>query len=576
MNVSAETSTWTCSMHPQIQQPQPGDCPICGMDLIPLVDDTDQQAGPRELAMSESARALADIQTSLVQRDYPTAQIRMVGQLDYDQTKVKSLSARFSARIEELFVNYVGVRVERGEHLAMVYSPELLAAQRELISSYSRDPKSQITDAAREKLRLWGLLPEQIDAIIDSGEAKDRFELKAPISGVVLTKNINEGDYVQTGEALFEIVDLSELWLYLDAYESDLQWLRFGQTVSFSVEAYPGERFEGSIVFIDPELDRKTRTVPVRVNVANTDGRLKPGMFARGIVDSRIAEDGHVFAPDFSGQWICPMHPQVQSTGPGDCAVCGMPLVEAESLGYVNGEAVEPPLIVPASAVLRTGTRAVVYVEVQDADRPTYEGREIALGVRAGDVYLVKSGLEAGERVVTHGAFKIDSALQIQAKPSMMSLSEADTNGGAGEVEAIRVEEAEMERAVTVAVVQAYFDLQAALAEDDLTSAQAALKAMMAETGHHGALPDLIHKMMAAADLDAMRRPHFETLSTSVIQAVQANPELIPSEAYLMTCPMVYEDRGADWLQDTDELKNPYFGASMLYCGEVKDQLTKN
>lgn len=563
---SSEPTIWTCSMHPQIKQPGPGDCPICGMDLIPLVDDAGNDAGPREMAMSESARALADIQTTEVTRDYPSARIRLVGQLDYDETKVKSLTARFPARIDDLYVNYVGVRVERGEHLAMVYSPDLLAAQRELISSYARDPHSQITAAAREKLRLWDLLPEQIDSIIESGEAKDRFELRAPISGVVVAKNVSEGDYVKTGEALFKIVDLSELWLYLDAYESDLFWLRYGQTVAFSVEAYPGETFEGSIVFIDPELNRKTRTVPVRVNVANADRRLKPGMFARGTVESRIAENGQVYAPDFSGKWICPMHPQVQSDGPGSCDICGMPLVEAESLGYVDATTEAAPLLIPASAVLYTGTRSVAYVKVEGADRPTFVGREIVLGPRAGEVYIVESGLSEGEQVVTNGAFKIDSALQIQAKPSMMSLAGDEETGRVGDMET-------MGSAVTAGAVEAYFDLQVALAGDDLTGAQEALKAMMTETGHQGAIADVIHTMMAAEDLEALRRPHFETLSKIIISTVQTNPDLLPGEAYLMHCPMAFEDHGADWLQNSDELRNPYFGAMMLGCGELKESI---
>ena len=408
-------------MHPQIQQPEPGDCPICGMDLIPLESDSGADLGPREMSMSKASRALADIQTSEVIREYPEAEIRLVGKLEYDETREKSLTARFPARIDELFVNFTGIRVKKGEHLAKVYSPDLQTAQRELLTSYRADPNSSITRAAKEKLRLWDLMPEQIEAIIESGEAKDHFVLKAPLGGVVVAKHVKEGDYLKTGEPLFKIVDLSELWAYLDAYESDLPWLRFGQDVAFTVESFPGETFHGQISFIEPEVDRKTRTIPIRVNVPNTDGKLKPGMFVRGVVQSRIAEDGQVYAPEFAGKWISPMHPEVVKDGPGQCDVCGMDLVPAEELGYVASEKQSAPLVVPTSAVLRTGKRAVVYVEKPDTERPTYEGREIVLGPRAGDYFLVTSGLDAGERVVTNGAFKIDSALQIQAKPSMMN-----------------------------------------------------------------------------------------------------------------------------------------------------------
>lgn len=208
---SEESSTWTCSMHPQIQQPEPGDCPICGMDLIPQGTDDDGGEDPRAMSMSEASRALAEIRTTEVVREHPEAEIRLVGKLDYDETREQSLTARFPARIEELYVNFTGIRVRKGEHLAKVYSPELLTAQRELLTAHRADPDGSITRAAREKLRLWDLLPTQIESIIESGEAKDTFVLKAPIGGVVVGKQVKEGDYLETGEPLFKIVDLSVL-----------------------------------------------------------------------------------------------------------------------------------------------------------------------------------------------------------------------------------------------------------------------------------------------------------------------------------------------------------------------------
>lgn len=514
----AAASIWTCSMHPQIRQPSPGDCPICGMDLIPEVTDDTADLGPRELSMSESSRALADIQTVELRRDVPQAEVRMVGRLVYDETREKSLTARFPARIDELYVNVTGERVERGQPLANVYSAELLTAQRELITAYQREPNSRLTAVAREKLRLWDLLPSQIDAILQSGSASDHFELAAPVGGVVVSKNVKEGDYVKTGEALLKIVDLSQLWLELEAYESDLAWLQVGQSIAFTTEAFPGETFTGEIAFIEPEVNAKTRTVGVRANVPNEDHRLKPGMFARGEVTAAVSADA------------------------------------------------EQSLLVPATAVLRTGKRAVVYVEKTDAERPTYEGREIVLGSRAGDSFVVVDGLMAGDRVVTNGAFKIDSALQIQAKPSMMSVSTE------AEPEAPMVM---THASITKEVLAHYFDLQTALAADDLAGSQAALKAMMAVTGHSGDVPDLIHTMLNASDLDGIRRPHFEALSKQVIAAVKADPSLVEGEAYRMNCPMVYSDRGADWLQNNAELVNPYYGAMMLHCGTLEEKLSK-
>jgi len=218
------------------------------------------------------------------------------------------------------------------------------------------------------------------------------------------------------------MADLSKLWVKLDAYESDLVWIRYGQEVEIITEAYPGEVFKGRIIFIDPILNDKTRTVKLRVNVDNSHGRLKPQMFVRAIVKSNIAEGGRVMAPEMAGKWICPMHPDIVKDARGPCDICGMDLVTTESLGYVKADAgTQAPLVIPASAPLITGRRAIVYVRVPNAEKPTYEGKEIALGPRASDYYIVESGLTEGETIVTKGSFKIDSALQIQAKPSMMN-----------------------------------------------------------------------------------------------------------------------------------------------------------
>lgn len=583
-SVEARPTVWTCSMHPQIRQPDPGDCPICGMDLIPLTNESSDD-NPRILSMSRSARALAEIETSPVRRIFPEMDLRLAGRIDYDETRLKSLTARFPARIDRLFVNYTGVPVRAGEHLGQIFSPELLTAQKELLSAVAADPDGTFARAAREKLRLWDLLPDQIESIVESGRANDRFILRAPIGGVVIEKKVSEGDYVETGQALFRIADFSRLWLFLDAYESDLTWLRFGQDVSFTVEAFPGETFHGPIAFIDPELNRTTRTVPVRVNVDNPDGRLKPGMLARGTVRVGIGADGAVIAPQLAGKWISPMHPEIVKDGPGQCDVCGMDLVPAEELGYVTRPDTAPPLVVPVSAVLRTGRRAVVYRERPDADRPTFEGREILLGPRAGNVFLVVEGLEEGDRVVTNGAFKIDSALQIQAQPSMMS----PEGGAAGathdhgavstrpeipDTDAPALTLPELSAEGSIRLLDGYLALQEALAADRLDETRPALESMLEQTGHRGALPDLIHLMLDAGSLDAIRRPHFETLSEVLIAAIRADPAAFAGRsALLMHCPMVYPNRGADWIQAEGPLRNPYFGAVMLECGESRGNL---
>ena len=570
--LAAPPVAWTCSMHPQIQQPSPGDCPICGMDLIPLQADGGADEGPRTLSMSESSKALAAIQTSAVERGFPAAQIRLVGKLAYDETKEKSLTARFPARIDELFVNYTGIAVKKGEHLAKVYSPELLTAQRELLTAYRNDPDSLLAAAAREKLRLWDLLPEQIDAILESGQAKDHFVLRAPIGGIVVSKKVSEGDYVKMGETLFRIVDLDQLWLYLEAYESDLAWLRYGQEVLFSVESYPGEVFHGQISFIEPLIDSKTRTAQVRVNVSNAERRLKPGMFAKGVVEANLAAGGKVLVPGLADKWISPMHPEIVKDGPGSCDVCGMDLVPARELGYVSDGPMEAALFIPATAVMRTGKRAIVYVEKPDADRPTFQGREIVLGPRAGDSFVVMEGLEEGERVVTKGAFKIDSSLQIQGKASMMN-PEVEERDAAKAMSSASIEVEAREAALAL---DAYLALQAALAGDDLAAARLALAEILDALGGVGTLSELAREMQEAKDLESLRRPLFETFSNALIAAVKADAGQFHRSVTLMYCPMVYPDRGAYWLQGDDTLRNPYYGSMMLRCGETMETFKGN
>jgi Cu(I)/Ag(I) efflux system membrane fusion protein len=433
-NFQPEAGWWTCSMHPQIRQPKPGKCPICFMDLIPVATEH-VDVGPRQISFSKEAIKLMEIETTPVERKFATAEIRMVGKIDYDETQVKHITAWVPGRIDRLFVDFTGITVAKGDHMVELYSPELLSAQAELLQAVkaASNIKSETSElvkrstlatleAAGEKLRLLGLTEEQIEKIEASGEPVTHLIIYSPIGGIVINKHATEGMYVQTGTPIYTVADLSHLWVKLDAYESDLPWIRYGQETEFTTEAYPGEIFKGKISFIDPVLNDKTRTIKVRVDVDNSDGKLKPGMFVKAVVRANIARGGRAMTPELAGSWICPMHPSVIKAEPGVCDICGMNLVTPESLGYVKADVPkEAPLVIPASAPLITGTRAVVYVQVPETEKPTFEGREIVLGPRAGDYYIVRSGLAEGEIVVTNGNFKIDSALQIQAKPSMMN-----------------------------------------------------------------------------------------------------------------------------------------------------------
>lgn len=372
---------WTCSMHPQIRQPNPGKCPICAMDLIPAGDDEDAGGAPRQMSFSPAAAALMRVATVPAYRDTPDGQRSLLGRIAADETRLATIAAWVPGRIEKMHVAFTGDTVSAGQPLVTIFSPELLAAAAELklaeaalaradAASPLRGAMSDNVDAARAKLRRLGIEEARIDAMAKDGQA-DRVIITAPASGTVIERMGQEGMYVETGEAIYRLTDLSRVWVNLEAYESDLPALAIGAEVTFTTEALPGSSFTGTVEFIDPVLDAMSRIARVRVSLPNPDGLLRPGMFVR----ARTAN-----AP------------------PADAA-----------------------LMIPATAPLITGKRALVYVMLDGMERPTFESREVVLGARAGDAYPVLSGLNEGDQVVTQGNFQIDSAVQIQAKPSMMN-----------------------------------------------------------------------------------------------------------------------------------------------------------
>jgi membrane fusion protein, copper/silver efflux system len=433
-NHTAHSELWTCAMHPQIKRSRPGKCPICNMDLVlahsPSLSDTPRTKG---YTLSEEAMRLADIATTPVVRKAVKKEIRLIGTIDFDETRLAHITARVPGRIEQMFVDYTGIRVEKGEHMFKLYSPTLLTAQEELIQaarSVARLSSSGSTllnsstkrslNAAREKLSLLGLTEKQVAAVEKKREAIDYVTIYAPLSGVVVERNAVEGAYVETGTRIYSIADLSNLWVKLQAYESDLPWLRFGQKVKFTTKALPGRVFTGIISFISPTVDKSTRTTRVRVAIDNSDGLLKPGLFVTGAVKAEVYQAGKILDASLAGKYISPMHPQFIADEPGSCPICGMDLVPAEELGYVtDSETLEKPLVVPDTAPLLTGTRSVVYVKNPNA--PTFDLREVTLGPHAENFYIVEKGLAEGELVVTRGAFKLDADLQIRGEPSMMT-----------------------------------------------------------------------------------------------------------------------------------------------------------
>lgn len=373
----AGDAVWTCSMDPQVKQPQAGKCPICGMDLIMMKkgETPSSTVDPNAVMLSDEALALANVETAIVGAVNGSREIRLFGKIEPNQRLQQSQSAYVAGRIERLNINAVGDFVSKGQTLAVIYSPELYTAEQELVSALNAplsNNQSLLIDAAVEKLRLLNIPKSQIDGIIKSKKASPYVQLKANTSGTVVKKQVEQGDYVKQGQPLLQIANLGRVWAVFQAYESDLPFIRKGQLVQFTAEALPGETFTGRVTFVDPVLNGMTRTAGIRVEISNSGGRFKPEMLLVGNVAAsmqRYADEG---------------------------------------------------VVIPKSAVLWTGKRSVVYVKDDVEEQPTFLLRQVTLGPSLPDGYVVLDGLAEGEEIVTNGAFAIDAAAQLDGKHSMM------------------------------------------------------------------------------------------------------------------------------------------------------------
>ena len=529
---------WTCSMHPQIRQNEPGNCPICGMELIPL-NEASSSDNPLVMEMTPEAVKLANIQTVAVgnANGANTKTIALTGKVQTDERLVSSQVAHVPGRIEQLFVTFTGEQVLKGQRLATIYSPELVSAQRELIEALKwKGAQPQLLEAARNKLRNWKVPGATIAEIENSKEVQSNITVFADQSGVVLKRRVSVGDYLKEGEVLFDIARLDRVWVLFDAYEEDLAEIRVGDVVSYTAPAIPGRIFSARISFIDPVIDPQTRIASLRAEAPNPGGRLKPEMFVRGTV-------------------------------------------KAES------EAGKGAVSVPKTAVMWTGERSIVYVEVPGASVPSYEFREVTLGDAAGSEYIVKKGLEAGERVVVNGAFVIDAAAQLNNMGSMMNRNVAQT----GMSEMAPDHTAHTPEAFSKQlrnVVGNYLSLKDALVASDASQAgQSAEKFLMAlekvdmsllkGDAHRywmeklGSLKAHGNGIRASKNLEEQRK-QFSFLTNTLVEDLTAFGTG-GDTLYLQHCPMAFDNEGADWLSSGEEIRNPYFGDKMLTCGSVKE-----
>ena len=557
---SGETAEqmWTCSMHPQIMQPEPGDCPICGMDLIPAETGAEGLSA-NEIKMTDNAMALANIRTTVVGKGSMDGNsMKLSGKIRENEEANAVQVTYFAGRIEKLNVNYTGESVGKGKLLATIYSPELVSAQQELLTAASlKESQPALYKAVRNKLKLWKLSDKQINSIEGSGQVQENFPVYATVSGTVTEKMVEEGDYVKQGQPLYKIANLNSVWAVFDAYENQIASLKTGQEIKLTTNAYPNKEFTAKVSFVDPLLNSATRTVMVRAVLNNSEDLLKPGMFVEGRID--------------------------------------MPNDKSDEV--IN---------IPSTAVMWTGERSVVYIKT-NPNEPIFEMREVTLGNTNGESFTILSGLESGDEIVTNGTFTVDAAAQLQGKKSMMNAEGGKTMTGheghlgmqpeSGETSQPTIDHTKMNERLEVSkkfqgqlkkVFERYTLLKDALVADNTGKAQSSAK----EIGESLAKVDMklledekahnhwmtlqkeikasVNAIANASEI-AKQRNHFKHLSAHMISSVQLFG--INQTVYTNYCPMADSNKGAYWISLQKEIRNPYYGEAMLRCGEVKATL---
>lgn len=548
-----QNQLWTCSMHPSIRQNEPGKCPICAMDLIPL-ESNHSDDNPLEIKMSPAAMKLANIQTKVIEIENPLKEIRLYGKVQPDEQNIYSQTSHISGRIEHLKVSITGEFVKKGQEIASIYSPELVTAQEELFEAYKiRETQPALYLASREKLKNWKLTEGQVDEIIQMGVPREHFPILADVSGVVISKEVNLGDHLKQGSLLYQIADLSRIWILFDVYESEISWVKIGDEVVYSVQSFPGKSYTGKINFIDPVINSNTRVAKARISVHNSNLKLKPEMFVSGVIKSPVSQN-------------------IAS------------------------------LIVPKSAVMWTGKRSVVYVKSVSDVGIAFTMREIILGPSLGDSYIIEEGLEEGEEIAIHGTFSIDAAAQLAGKPSMMSpeggmMMTGHNHGANSSTKKDHDVHSEDTKSITFSkeaklrlsiLFDSYLSLKDVLVDDDYEKSISEAKRLkdilgdipksLFEGDAHQfwmqegmPLAKIADQISNANDIIEARKP-FKPFSSHMINLAKAfNP--LGKQLFIQHCPMADDFKGADWLSTEENIMNPYYGASMLTCGEVKDTI---
>ncbi len=583
-SAQGEPKRYICPMMCTPPSTAPGRCPVCAMKLV---EATNGGGGDgKSVIIEASARRLIGIQTAISKMGHVSRTIRTIGSIDFDESRLSTISAYIDGRLEKMYADYVGIRVSEGDDLALIYSPQLYSAQTEFVTSLDGGSvrrfdigDSDLGAMARENLSELGMTDEQIEILRQSRKPQSRSRIKSPQSGTVIEKTAVEGDYVKTGQKLFRIADLSSVWLMLDMFPDDASAVRFGQQVEAEIQSMQGEVFTGRVAFIDPIVNPKTRTVRVRVEVMNFDGKLRPGDYATARITVPAIPADRVFDPALAGKYISPMHPQVIRDDPGLCPLCGMDLVPTSELGFASEPLPGQEVVtVPRDAVLMAGDNGVIYVETNPG---RFEIRRVSVGPMTDREAVIIEGLAAGETVATGGNFLIDSQMQLAGNPSLMDPSRAPSFAPgpidlhdnhpvmlAGE------SGTHFDRAYN-----AYFQIHRAMAADT-SPPPVALNTLLdglTQLELSGDVPDQAQLQIGLARQSIRQmdgslhtaREAFRSLSQALLRAavVARGPKTAEALAHYY-CPMV-PGNGGDWMQSGGELINPYWGSEMLHCGEV-------
>lgn len=526
---------WTCSMHPQIMQPEAGDCPICGMDLIPAETGAEGLSA-NEIKMTENAMALANIQTTIVgnaKASDDDAMISLSGKIAANEENNAVQASYFDGRIERLNVNYEGQKVSQGQLLATLYAPNLVAAQQELITATSlKNTQPALYTAVRNKLKNWKLTDKQIDAIETSGNVKDNFPIYATVSGTVSEVIAKEGDYVKQGQPIVRVTNLNSVWAEFDAYENQISNLKEGQKIKIVTNAYPNTEFDATISFINPMLNNATRTVTVRATLKNTENLFKPGMFVKGKLKGSTEMRNELIS-------------------------------------------------VPATAVLWTGERSLIYLKT-NTDEPIFEMREVTIGNRNGENFTIISGLQNGDEIVTNGTFTVDAAAQLQGKKSMMNKGKKDESTRPSSQ--MKLEFPVDFQTDFKKVLKAYLQMKDAFVDSDASevsnfanSTAKALKSIdssslgMMEQSHMNKSIEMLNAIAESDNLEN-QRDHFVILNENIIP-ITMNIGISDPMLFVQKCPMANNNKGAVWLSTEKDIRNPYYGDVMLTCGSVIEEI---